>query len=383
MKNLINTINIKPLYEGILADIESTLSTSDDRVEDEMMNAAGSKLRQYFNIKDFIHKPFITDNNGLSKTLTVLSGANGSWVRGDYSNNTLSDFIDNVDTVKCIRGVSIHTDNLSDKSFCKNIIGDSISIGYAQPGKHTITISNVNMYAQSVNDNRFDKSDLSSLTGNKIPTITIYGGSPVLNNCYLSISKSRTSGVGAHSMIEFHDIPTFNNVSSDNIQFLRITNGSSIVFSNVKSSVNIWNDKRWNNLFEFGYTLKYVHSHTFTENDAKEVKIKNIKDIKKIVSSKDFYSRTYNEFPYRLKPNAKLSDFIDISKFKNLHKINFSDNKILITCENTRYVNTYLYKSTFTDTLKTCWDPRRFNLSDADKQIPITADGWRITIIRL
>ena len=76
-------------------------------------------------------------------------------------------------------------------------------------------------------------------------------------------------------------------------------------------------DTLFNKIFDFGYTIELTQSG---KDKVNTVKINNMTDIRKLIVAKDFYSRIYNEWPYKLKQGAKLSDLIDISGFENYRR---------------------------------------------------------------
>ena len=102
---------------------------------------------------------------------------------------------------------------------------------------------------------------------------------------------------------------------------------------------------------------------------------KNIKSFKTLVSDKEAYYREYDEWPVKIKPNAKLSDLLDISKFKNLKYITIHDSKMYIIFENTALSDS-MTKTVF-NTMLRC----KGNTIDSIKPyIPVTADGWRVFV---
>ncbi len=357
---------MRSLYEGILADIEDTLSTSDDNIALVRANMPDSPLRKMFCINNMSKQPFTLNN----KELIVSTESSGGTGQGSVQivadeQNRLSDYIKNVESLKILVPCSIWCKDI-DKDICKSIISPSICIRSTRAGE----INNVRLSAENIGKIKI------------IPKISIEVPNPKISNSVLDINTAMSS----NGRLLCLGIPEFKNVLSNSIQVIDCAATKEIVFSGTKP-LDMFEDKRWTNLFEFGYTLKYCAGKNYNESDASTVNIKSMKDIKKLVTSKDFYNRTYNEWPYRLKPNVKLSDFIDISKFDKLERINIYDKRVTVVFE--KLIGNWAkfssaYKSAFTDILKITWDQMHpeYNKTNINKYIPVTADGWRVIIIR-
>lgn len=357
---------MRSLYEGILADIEDTLSTSDDNIALVSANMIDSPLRKMFCINNMSEQPFTLNN----KELTVSTESSGGTGQGSVQiaadeQNRLSDYIKNVESLKILVPCSIWCKDI-DKDICKSIISPSICVRSTRAGE----INNVQLCAKNIGKIRI------------IPKISIEVPNPKFSNSVLDIDAAMSS----NGRLLCLGIPEFKTVSSSSIQVIDCSATKEIVFAGTKP-LDIFGDKRWANLFEFGYALKYCAGKDYNEATASTVNIKSMKDIKKLVTNKEFYNRTYNEWPYRLKPNVKLSDFIDISKFDKLERINIYDKKVTVVFEkltgNWAKFNS-AYKSAFTDILKITWDQMHteYNKTNIGNHIPVTADGWRVIIIR-
>lgn len=357
---------MRSLYEGILADIEDTLSTSDDNIALVSANMIDSPLRKMFCINNMSEQPFTLNN----KELTVSTESSGGTGQGSVQiaadeQNRLSDYIKNVESLKILVPCSIWCKDI-DKDICKSIISPSICIRSTRAGE----INNVRLCAKNIGKTRI------------IPKISIEVPNPKISNSVLDIDAAMSS----NGRLLCLGIPEFKNVSSSSIQVIDCSATKEIVFAGTKP-LDMFTNNRWANLFEFGYTLKYCTGKDYNEATASTVSIKSMKDIKKLVTSKEFYNRTYNEWPYRLKPNVKLSDFIDISKFDKLERINIYDKRVTVVFEkltgNWAKFNP-AHASAFTDILKITWDQMHpeYNKTNISKHIPVTADGWRVIIIR-
>lgn len=357
---------MRSLYEGILADIEDTLSSSDDNIALVSANMPDSSLRKMFCINNMSEQPFTLNDKELTVSTETSHGTAQSSVQivADEQNR-LSDYIKNAESLKILVPCSIWCKDI-DKDICKSIISPSICIRSTRGGE----INNVRLRAESVGKIKI------------IPKISIEVPNPKFSNSVLDIDNS----VSSNGRLLCLGIPEFKNVSSSSIQVIDCAATKEIVFAGAKP-LDIFGDKRWANLFEFGYELKYCAGKKYDKSIASTVNVKSMKDIKKLVTSKDFYNRTYNEWPYRLKPNVKLSDFIDISKFDKLERINIYDKKVTVVFEkltgNWAKFNS-AYKSAFTDILKITWDQvhPKYNKTNIGNHIPVTADGWRVIIIR-
>lgn len=359
---------MRSLYEGILADIEDTLSSSDDNIALVSANMPDSPLRKMFCVDNsWIEQPFALNNKELTVSTENSRGGtaiNSVQIIADEQNR-LSDYIKNVESLKILAPCSIFCKDI-DKDICKSIISPSICIRSTRAGE----INNVRLRAESVGKLKI------------IPKISIEVPNPKISNSVLDIDST----VSSNGRLLCLGIPEFKNVSSSSIQVIDCSSTKEIVFAGTKP-LDVFADKKWTNLFEFGYTLKYCTGRKYDEATASTVSIKSMKDIKKLVTSKDFYGRIYNEWPYRLKPNVKLSEFIDVSKFDKLERINIYDKKVTVVFEkltgNWAKFNS-AYKSAFGDILKTTWDQMHpeYNQTNIGKHIPVTADGWRVIIIR-
>lgn len=355
--------------EGILSDIEDTIGRADNNVDSIAFNAAGSHLRTMFSIDDKCDSPFEISNSISGKHLEVKPMLNLG--RSVVSQRTvwlfatkdrLSDYISNVTSMTINGPCNIIASDV-EKNICKHITAASFDI-------KTSEIQNAYLSAKVI-----ERLGL-------IPKIAINAANPVITNCQFEIDCAESSS----GRLICYGIPTFNNVKSKTIQLIDITSNKEIVFAGDKK-IDLFTNKKWNLLFDFGYSLKYCVGKNYDETKAVSLNIKSMKDLKKLCTNKDFYSRTYNEWPYRLKNNAKLSDFIDISKFNNLQRVNIYDGKFCVLFEKVgcmwdRYRQAYT--SAFTDMLKTTYDQMHpeYNKSNIVKHIPVTADGWRVILIR-
>ena len=359
---------MKTLYEAIrgsiLGDIEDTIADGDSIAPEIAINMIDSDLRKYFNISNSTENPFKYEKIDNKWRLTVNTGTESAKKRIQITGDVrLKDVLDvPVDTLKIFNILDIYSNDISN-DICNNIEASVIHI-------NSININNVNL--------KTGQRDFSSY----FPNISINSGkkSASLSNCNIEIDYSKSSTA---EFIFHGDIPVFNNVYSNSVRRLLVTDKPSIIFDLNNISADIWNNSAWKNLFEFGYDLSFSTNVDNTFSDS--LTIKNMKTIKKLISSKDFYSRTFDMWPYRLKRNAKLSDFIDISKFNDLNTLDVYDSKmgvVFINTKNTILMNNYI-KSYYPDMLKLTWQNLKGHAkSDIINNIPVTSDGWAVIIFR-
>ena len=129
-------------------------------------------------------------------------------------------------------------------------------------------------------------------------------------------------------------------------------------------------------------TEEDYYGYKLTEtNTNKTFNIKSFNDIKKLVNAGKFYDRDYDQWPYRIKPNVKVTDLIDISQSPHVRVIDITDKKmgvVLLKPQNDAW------PSYFEDMLKTEHD---FTNGEYSKQnivnkIPTTADGWQVIVYK-
>ena len=206
---------------------------------------------------------------------------------------------------------------------------------------------------------------ISSKSCKIVPSISIGKNCPV-HNTTIESDISTT--------IHFNGIPNvFKNVKSSTITNIRVENR--------EFGVNIFENEKLNNLFEFGYKLGY--RPVLDAAKYRSMSIDSLTSLEKLCKSNKFHSREYDQVPYRLKKGARLSDVIDISKFKSLKKVVFCRMPAMeISFEHvdrckshdsaaTRYPRCVLTSNVS----KSSTDP-----SMIFDEAPITEDGWRVII---
>ena len=346
---------IYKVYESLLDDIENTMSRGMSAAQDEIitqMNSDNSQLRKMF---DVVHAPgdVFSLIDGPEKTL-VVNPVNGGNCIANIGNGKVSDII-GVDCIEFRKRLIVHGGNhsIDTSDFAPKIVSDWIECSGIKSidGISMFTRDFVNRIIQKI---EFDESLKS------------------LSNCELGMNCSG-------SRIWFHSVPELKNVVSKDIKDISI-----VYLRPPLGKIKSWSEKAYNNLFDFGYNLNYTVG---LDGKTETVNVKNMAALKKLVTAKDFYSRIYTEWPVKLKPSVRMSDFIDVTGFEKLDWLTIHDGKMGIVCENTKNSNR-IHRAYFTEMLKNCYFSKatehiaydHHNLIDA---IPVTADGWRIAVIRL
>lgn len=345
------------LYEGLLRGMDKTIAVGDVTAAVVAANQLGSNVREIFKVSHYSSEPFSSTEENGETVFTIDDGPHGIWC--ECSKLKLSDEI-NVDTIKCVGGIRIIApeNNIKD-NLCSTIISDNISIHGATE------VKDVELFAKNIGPKRC------------IPNMQFDSSVKKITNCRLELDYVNSSA----SRIIFYNIPEFDNVRSDSVRYIEITD-NPIKFNGIKPQ-DLFSNVRFKKLFDFGYELSYVDD--FVIQTSGKVAIKDMKGLRKLVTSKDFYNREFSEWPYRLKPGVKLSDFIDISQFDNLQSIRIADKKMGVLFEKVnapgiKQPASFVY---FTDMLKQTWEEKSgHKRNEIDRLIPVTADGWRVIIFR-
>lgn len=339
------------LYESILSDIDTNLDAGTQEAALISLNQPDSDARKMFGIDTDNKTPFFVNDNVLFVTKSMRRSTIGVFANlVDYDIAPIIKDLD-VNAMLFRGGLSLFGNgNLTGNTLTPAIISSTISICNFK------SVSDVNLIC-----------DPSRAGNDFMPSIKFDDAVKSISNCKLEIFYQNPS-------IRFNRIPTLKNVTSSTIETIRITDEQGKVE---------WRDTLFNKLFYFGYTVEFTH---LGKDKINTVKINNMTDIRKLIVAKDFYSRIYNEWPYKLKHGAKLSDLIDISGFEKLHKITIYDKKIGIIFENTKLSNCQktaigYFESMLKDSHEKMADAAtRMSILD---NIPMTADGWKVFIVRM
>lgn len=348
---------------GILGNIDDIFTDGDIEVDNLDANAPGSPLRRMFkNVESLYGKelsdPFTIEQVSGKKVLYVKPNQLRPAPIFDCSVGKVSDVVKGIDEVCCVGWLNIAGDRDLTKHIAPTIIADKISVQDARE------IKGVNLITRA--------SDAENK--NFIPSIMFYNGHAKLTNCKLEFEGKPK---GTHNRVIFKGIPTFNNVASDTANYIRME------YANCSDT--IWGHQIFNDIFEFGYTVKGVNLDTAKP---KTVKINNMTDLVKFVASKTTYDCVFNEYPIRIKKGLKVTDILDVSKFKDLYMISFGGTKIGMFFENTKnqhHTKLALYKSYLYDTPLAAVKDKAAAAKEASMiaQIPVTEDGWMLVLHRI
>lgn len=342
---------MRSLYESILSDIDTNLDAGTQEAALVSLNQPNSDARKMFGIDADNETPFFVKDNVLFVTKSSHKSTIGVFANlVDYDIAPIIKDL-NVDAMLFRGGLSLFGNgNLTGNTLTPTIISNTMSICNFK------SVSDVNLIC-----------DPARAGSNFMPSIKFDDAVKSISNCKLEIFYQ-------NPLIRFNKIPTLKNVSSSTIKTICITDEQQKVE---------WRDTIFNKLFDFGYTVEFTHPG---KDKINTVKINNMTDIRKLIVCKDFYTREYNEWPYKVKFGAKLSDLIDISGFEKLQKVTLHDKKMSIIFENTKLSNCHqtaigyfesMLKDSHVDT--NSLDVRISIL----EHIPITLDGWNVFIVRV
>lgn len=331
---------------------ESLLGKTSDKVQKvnlESVAMAGnepdSELRRFFTVSNWHKEPFSVD--GKTFVYTVDKGSTPIW----SPEKNLTDIIGNRFDCVRIRGlVSVEDTNVG-VQIHKNLEAEEIRF-------------DTNCVLEDVT--------IKTIAGNKYYPIILLREN-IVKNSTLEIDYSKAGE--SFGYIRSIGIPTFINVKSDTIPAMRIEAnpfGDSIMAFD-----------GWDKIFEFGYKLGYRTSEL---DKFKFTTVKSMDDIFKLCKSKQFRVREYDQFPYKLKKGVKLSDIIDISKFKNLKQVVFTNHvskMFQITFEKVDMCSDKMSIVTKWPTSILIQQRKEYIFGRPDlmlKDVPVTADGWRVLI---
>lgn len=358
------------LYESILGDIDINIAASDNAAAMLNINKPGSDLRRVLGIDDFqldCEDPF--DING--QTLEIfpssckLRWSNRYATYTQWSTDRIKDSISNM------IGVKINKIHMPGTVFISGDNVDKFSNLYA-PEIDAGIIKFNNIRSSIVQDVKLKVS--THKMSRIIPNIQFISEKPVtLKNVDLTIDSEHS-----YCRIIFTRLPIFRNVKGNVDSFtVEIPNDVS---QHIKAA-DIFNDSRFNDLFEFGYKIKYINRRTGEES--RNITVKDVKTFKSMISAKDFHDRDYSEWPYRLKHNVKLADIIDVSSWTSLNRFFIKGDKFCISFYKKEYFDfNYKHHSQFASMLKQ--QPTNYmSINDVDiikNSIPVTADGWYVVV---
>lgn len=358
---------MKSLYEGILADIEDTLEAGDDHVTNVMANSENSPLRKMF--QAYADTAFEIEGTKNEKILTVKAqGRAGKVISCDKALGKVSDTVANISEIRIFGPADIlgGADIDIKEYLAKIIIAPSISI------HNTPIIKGVTFRVQKI-----------AIADNGIPLIQFSKETQKLIDCTIEV-EPRTS---MPSRAIFTRIPEFKNVNSETVEEINIRfNSNKFNYDAQSFTDSIMANSNLTDMFEYGYELNYTNA----KGDSKKIKVKDLSTLRRMAAASDNSFRVYSEWPVRLNANARLSDLIDVSGFKNLRAITISDDKFGICFENIRHSKNQKYGMAWQNMYSMLKERpviiSRRNadiLEDAIDKIPVTKDGWRVMICKI
>lgn len=337
--------SIYKIYEGLLSKTKTKLDKVKTDIQIDVMNEPDSELRKFFIEPNWVKTPYSTDGKTFvykpNKNFQLLQSPDKSLV------NIIGDNFD------CFRinggcvfrnvnvGKDVHTNiEIESVRFEEDCVLDGVTV-------KTIPATKYNLY----------------------PNIIIEHSTTV-KNCTFEIDTSR---VGEdYGALRFEGcVPTFINNKSETIKKVRVESGWK---------TSIFDSPGWDKLFEFGYRLGY---RQVSSGNFKYMNIKSIDELIKILKSKQFTTREYDQFPYRINPNFKLSDILDVTKFKSLKTVSFWERtKIEIVFENiNRCSESDSILALFpTYTLLQGNAASKRDVKQMLRDVPVTSDGWRVIV---
>ena len=346
--------SLKSFFEASILDIENTLDYGDVELANRIANADNSDMRKAFDIR-LEDKPFEFSSQNKSYHLKIYNPRRSVWIDENSKNAIKETFGNTLDTISIDGIPNIKINDLSD--LASNIIAPKFNIISKQ-------ISNINIRTEVTKETK------------TIPSIMIKTmlDSAKIKNCRFEVDNKNND----QGHLYFNgNIPEFSNVKSDTIKKIVITSAENVFIDGIKNNVDIWADPRWEKLFKFNYKITV---NDLKNNTKKLVSIKNMLTYRSLIFSKSFKTNDYEEFPYSLNANVKITDFIDVSKFKNLQAININDNKMGIYFFNFNKIVINPLHIFYDSMLKT--KSTHNTKDDLLKEIPETSDGWKVIIYK-
>lgn len=336
--------SIYKIYESILDDIDVQMDNGFTDVSNSVFNANNSEMRKAFNISRVV-KGDVFDVSGKENDYTLKVSADSSV---DFSNNNLQKLVPGLKTLIVDGLFNFNCSNLTKltpNEVCNKITASTLGF------YNVSSLDGIDLIAQHMSGSRY----FSSLSFDQ----TLES----ISNCKLENQ--------ATNYIMFQRIPKFDNVTSSSIFTINI-------LRHKLTSSKFWDKKLFERLFETKYDIEYK---LLTDNSINKTSIKSFKDIEKLIKSPEHYSREYLTDAIRLKPGAKITDFIDVSGFMNIEKIQISGD---------RWGMAFI-KDNMVDTTKNLI-MHHTNLSIGKKysdwgniktSFPKTDDGWYVIVTRL
>ena len=336
--------SIYNIYESILDDIDVQMDRGFTDVSNSVFNDENSEMRKAFNISRAVKGP-VFDVSGKENDYILNVSADASV---DFSNNNLQKLVPGLKTLIVDGLLNFNCSNptkLTANEVCNKVTASTLGF------YNVSSIDGVNLIAQHMSGSRY----FSSLTFDQ----TLES----ISNCKLENH--------ATNYIMFSKIPKFDNVTSSSIFIINI-NRYKLTPS------KFWDKKLFERLFETKYDIEYK---LLTNNSINTTSIKSFKDIEKLVKSPDHYSREYLTDAIRLKPGAKITDFIDVSGFMNIEKIQISGDRWGMVFIREKMVDTTKNLKMYHTNMSI--GKKYADWSNMNTSFPKTDDGWYVIVTRM
>ena len=342
---------------GLLDDMDDVLNGMD--AETVYLNSENSKITDIIKI-DTYSRWNDDAKKGVIKA-EMIDGKRTLVINAEHYNidifcnkdHKLSDELYGVECFSTNGGIRIYMNDkngdLTD-NICKNIFVDRFIEVICYGG----VVKNANLKCGGV-------ANQNILLRNHSGNFTISNSSFELEND--TTFNNGTSMYGGGLVILNEHVPVFNNVTSNSIKTIVLQEDA---FAH-KTMISLDN-AAFGKIFETRYELQYSINGV-----NRKCRIGNMSDLEKLTVARNAKNRIFSECPIKLKKGAKLSDFIDISGFKNLHKLQILSGRIRIMFIKHGISSNNAFYTKF----------KGFFLKKDDdilSSIPVTADGYDVVI---
>lgn len=294
----------KYIKESLFDDEEEQLSRMDGAVMIEQIKKEDSMFRQEYQCYDTNPRfgSHMMQNASWERGVLKIPTRHINHISVKGEVHPLSFYIPNTKELICCNYEDKTRGEISPKTLC-----DKVTCAY-----FFSYITNNVKDMHIVIDPAYIRKELQVSSTNR-PDVVFSGFySPVIENTKIEFIDPIPGGnLGKH--IAFHEFPTFKNVES-NANYISVYDPMAFDHDDLDKIFNI-----------FEWPLKATIKD-FKKSEEVEMTIKGLKKAKAIANNPKRYFPITQVF--KLKPNAKLSDIIDISKMKNLQRFAYKDNSI-------------------------------------------------------
>jgi hypothetical protein len=336
--------SIYNIYESILDDIDVQMDKGFSDVSNSVFNDENSEMRKAFNISRVV-KGDVFDVSGKENDYILNVSADASV---DFSNNNLQKLVPGLKTLIVDGLFNFNCSNptkLTSNEVCNKITASTLGF------YNVSSLDGIDLIAQNMPGTRY----FSSLS---------------FDHTLESISNCKLEN-HATNYIMFQKIPKFENVTSSSIFIININRYKL-------TPTKFWDKKLFEKLFETKYDIEYK---LLTNNSINTTSIKSFKDIEKLVKSPEHYSREYLTDAIRLKPGVKITDFIDVSGFMNIEKIQISGDRWGMVFIREKMVDTTKNLKMYHTNMSI--GKKYADWSNMNTSFPKTDDGWYVVITRM